>query len=322
MDASGCQYRTRHVGGRSSTSTTICASITAFGATDQDRSAAGGVGRQGAAARGASPPAAAQALHRHDAASAAHAMSGSPPGAAGPDRHPVYSASWSRRKARVHLPGTEGGHRAGLPASVHRPRQPLLPHTRGRRQGGQAGAPSRAPSERAFAAWSKNWHSGITTLGFIQERYLPDHNRRFATPPEFKDRRRPARPDRRHPLPPHRAHRRARQHRALRQTGRSPPGRSVLTTSGSTSTPTARSPCSTDPDASPDTRATSKLKPGRPRDPLRRDPPAACGQVDSRSAPDHFPTGPATSTEAANRCAMKTGQFYLLATAPPCLCTL
>ena len=36
------------------------------------------------------------------------------------------------------------------------------------------------------------------------------------------------------------------------------------------------------------------------RDPLRRDRAAPCGQVDSRSAPDHFPTGPATPTEAVN----------------------
>ena len=42
----------------------------------------------------------------------------------------------------------------------------------------------------------------------------------------------------------------------------------------------------TTPTASPST-----AKPGRPRDPLRRSPPVPCGQVDSRSAPDHFPTG-------------------------------
>ena len=35
-------------------------------------------------------------------------------------------------------------------------------------------------------------------------------------------------------------------------------------------------------------------------DPLRRDRPAPCGQVDSRSATDHFPTGPETATEAVN----------------------
>ena len=41
-------------------------------------------------------------------------------------------------------------------------------------------------------------------------------------------------------------------------------------------------------------------QPGRPRDPLRRDRPKPCGQVDSRTAPDHFPTGPTTPTEAVN----------------------
>ena len=41
-------------------------------------------------------------------------------------------------------------------------------------------------------------------------------------------------------------------------------------------------------------------QPGRPRDPLRRSPPVPCGQVDSRAAPDHFPTGQTTSTEAVN----------------------
>ena len=44
----------------------------------------------------------------------------------------------------------------------------------------------------------------------------------------------------------------------------------------------------------------STAKPARPRDPLRRDRPAPCGQVDSRSATDHFPTGPETATEAVN----------------------
>ena len=49
--------------------------------------------------------------------------------------------------------------------------------------------------------------------------------------------------------------------------------------------------------------------------PLRRDTPVPCGQVDSRSAPDHFPTGPTATTEADNQCATETGQIHLLATA-------
>ena len=48
------------------------------------------------------------------------------------------------------------------------------------------------------------------------------------------------------------------------------------------------------------TASPSTPQPGRPRDPLRRDRPKPCGQVDSRSAPDHFPTGPTTTTEAVN----------------------
>ena len=73
--------------------------------------------------------------------------------------------------------------------------------------------------------------------------------------------------------------------------------------SGCTSIPTAHSPSSTDPDAWPVTTPTlslSKPLPGRPREPLRRDRPMPCGQVDSRSAPDHFPTGPSATTEAVN----------------------
>ena len=87
----------------------------------------------------------------------------------------------------------------------------------------------------------------------------------------------------------------------------SPPTATAATTSrprsGCTSIPTARSPSSTDPDAWRDTKPTaspSTPQPGRPRDPLRRDRPKPCGEVDSRSAPDHFPTGPATTTEAVN----------------------
>ena len=33
---------------------------------------------------------------------------------------------------------------------------------------------------------------------------------------------------------------------------------------------------------------------------FRRDRPMPCGQVDSRAAPDHFPTGPSATTEAVN----------------------
>ena len=68
-------------------------------------------------------------------------------------------------------------------------------------------------------------------------------------------------------------------------------------------TPTAQWPSSMDRDVWRDTTPManrSTAKPARPRDPLRRDRPAPCGQVDSRSATDHFPTGPETATEAVN----------------------
>ena len=87
----------------------------------------------------------------------------------------------------------------------------------------------------------------------------------------------------------------------------SPPTATAATTSrprsGCTSIPTARSPSSTGPDTWRDTKPTaspSTPQPGRPRDPLRRDRPKPCGKVDSRTAPDHFPTGPTTPTEAVN----------------------
>ena len=47
-------------------------------------------------------------------------------------------------------------------------------------------------------------------------------------------------------------------------------------------------------------RAHRHLNPAGRVSPLRRDRPKPCGQVDSRSAPDHFPTGPTTPTEAVN----------------------
>ena len=88
---------------------------------------------------------------------------------------------------------------------------------------------------------------------------------------------------------------------------RSPPAATAAITSrpgsASTNTPTAQWPSSMDRDVWRDTTPManrSTAKPARPRDPLRRDRPAPCGQVDSRSATDHFPTGPETATEAVN----------------------
>ena len=88
---------------------------------------------------------------------------------------------------------------------------------------------------------------------------------------------------------------------------RSPPAATAAITSrpgsASTNTPTAQWPSSMDRDVWRDTTPManrSTAKPARPRDPLRRDRPAPCGQVDSRSATDHFPTGPETATEGVN----------------------
>ena len=88
---------------------------------------------------------------------------------------------------------------------------------------------------------------------------------------------------------------------------RSPPAATAAITSrpgsASTNTPTAQWPSSMDRDVWRDTTPManrSTAKPARPRDPLRRDRPVPCGQVDSRSATDHFPTGPETATEAVN----------------------
>ena len=179
---------------------------------------------------------------------------------------------------------------------------------------------ARGRSERAFGTLQDRLVkelalAGIATVEaadrFIADTYLPDHNRRFATPPELDD---SAFVPLEHPgqiddilCRRTDTHGRPRQHRALRK-ARPPdplPPRPDTTTSrpgsGSTSTQTEPSPSSTGPDASPATPPTaspSKPQPGRPRETLRRDRPAPCGQVDSRSAPDHFPTGQTATTEA------------------------
>ena len=100
--------------------------------------------------------------------------------------------------------------------AVYRPRQPLLPHARGRRQGRQ-GQPTqvgralhqlgiehiaayspeaRGRSERAFGTLQDRLVKELDLVGvtaieaanrFIAETYLPDHNRRFAAPPELDD---------------------------------------------------------------------------------------------------------------------------------------
>ena len=180
---------------------------------------------------------------------------------------------------------------------------------------------ARGRSERMFGTLQKRLPqelrlAGITEIDeanrFLKEVYLPQHNARFALPAEVEGsafvsfagalddilcvheertvsndntvrykRGAPAAP-RRPPSPP------------LRQ-GHGPGAR----VSRRNARPLPRAPMP-GPIPTP-TASPSTPQPGRPRDPLRRDRPTMpCGQVDSRSAPDHFPTGPTTTTEAVN----------------------
>ena len=150
-------------------------------------------------------------------------------------------------------------------------------------------------SERMFGTLQKRLPqelrlAGITDMveanRFLKEVFLPQHNARFATPAEDRTTTRCA---------------------TSAWHFRSPPAATAAITSrpgsASTNTPTAQWPSSMDRDVWRDTTPManrSTAKPARPRDPLRRDRPAPCGQVDSRSATDHFPTGPETATEAVN----------------------
>ena len=214
------------------------------------------------------------------------------PGGVRPDRH------HGRRHQRdlFGLPGRGGRHRVQLPRAaagvlrargcpalpLHRPRQPLLPHPRGRRQGRprintprsaapsissasstslpirprRAAAPS-APSAPSRTASSRNWRWRRSPDGRSRK---PLHRRHLPARPQpplhhpARTRRqrlrapRTPRPDRRHPLSPHRPHGRPRQHRALRKAraSRSPLPRPDTTTSrprsGSTSIQTEPSP--------------------------------------------------------------------------------
>ena len=155
---------------------------------------------------------------------------------------------------------------------------------------------ARGRSERMFGTLQKRLPqelrlAGITGIDeanrFLKEVYLPQHNARFALPAEVD---RPSR-------------RRARDILCIQEerTGTTPcAGAPAATTSrsrsGCTSIPTAR-PSSTGPDAGAITDVEPIDTPTRRRV-IITDRPKPCGQVDSRSAPDHFPTGPATTTEA------------------------
>ena len=181
---------------------------------------------------------------------------------------------------------------------------------------------ARGRSERMFGTLQKRLPqelrlAGITDMveanRFLKEVFLPQHNARFATPAE----------DRGTAFVPftgalddilciHEERTTVRSQTTTRCATsawhfRSPPAATAAITSrpgsASTNTPTAQWPSSMDRDVWRDTTPManrSTAKPARPRDPLRRDRPVPCGQVDSRSATDHFPTGPETATEAVN----------------------
>ena len=180
---------------------------------------------------------------------------------------------------------------------------------------------ARGRSERMFGTLQKRLPqelrlAGITDMveanRFLKEVFLPQHN----TTPASRPRPRTGAPPS-SPSPARSTTSCASTRNAPSQTTtrcatsawhfRSPPAATAAITSrpgsASTNTPTAQWPSSMDRDVWRDTTPMANLstaKPARPRDPLRRDRPAPCGQVDSRSAPDHFPTGPETATEAVN----------------------
>ena len=177
---------------------------------------------------------------------------------------------------------------------------------------------ARGRSERMFGTLQKRLPqelrlAGITDMveanRFLKEVFLPQHNARFATPAE----------DRGTAFVPftgalddilciheERTVSNDNTVRYKRLALQIPAATAAITSrpgSASTNTPTAQWPSSMDRDVWRDTTPManrSTAKPARPRDPLRRDRPAPCGQVDSRSATDHFPTGPETATEAVN----------------------
>ena len=152
----------------------------------------------------------------------------------------------------------------------------------------------------------RHHRDGRAANRFLREVYLPLHNARFATPAEDKGSAFVPFAGALDDILCVQQERTVGNDNTVRYHGLSlqiPPPAIATTTSrqgsGCTSIQTEPSPSSTAPDAWPATTPTaspSTAKPGRPRDPLRRSPPVPCGQVDSRSAPDHFPTGEAVNS--------------------------
>ena len=235
-------------------------------------------------------------------------------------RQRYYSAFFVAEEHHVELPGGVRGDPGQGPVLSLTPTmcQPLLEHARGRRQGGQdtptqvgralaqlgielipAYSPeARGRSERMFGTLQKRLprNSGspaspsmVEANRFLKEVFLPQHNARFATPAEdrgtvvsparsidilciHEERRSqttngalqaPGTSDPRRPPPPPLRQSRVRVHEY-------PDGTILPWTAMSGAIP-RRWPTDRQPNA-------------RPRDPLRRDRPAPCGQVDSRSA--------------------------------------
>ena len=196
---------------------------------------------------------------------------------------------------------------------------------------------ARGRSERAFGTLQNRLVkelslAGITTIEaanqFIADTYLPDHNRRFATKPELEANAFVALtpPDQADEVLCLHTKRVVAHDNTVRHERRVPPnprrpGQTPLRqghgpgarVSRRHTRPLPRTPMPRP--LSGRRRAHRHTKPAGRVIRLRRDTPVPCGQVDSRAAPDHFPTGPTATTEADNRCATETGQIHLLATA-------
>ena len=193
--------------------------------------------------------------------------------------HYFHTPEAGGKVARINTPRSRALHQLGIEHIAA-----YSPEARGR---------SERPSART--ASSRNWRRGSTVEAadrFIADTYLPDHNRRFTTPPEL----RAFVPLDRRILWPHRRTSPDNPCATKGASSRSPPPQPVRQGKGPPRQ-TEPSPSSTGPDASATTptASPSKPQPGRPRE---RDRPAPCGQVDSRAAPDHFPTGQTATTEA------------------------
>ena len=223
------------------------------------------------------------------------------PGAARSDRHPWTTPprrstrpSWSRRKARPRPSGRSSRCSPSTacparctPTAAATTSTPPRPAARSTRAGTpRSGAPctqlgiehiaayspeARGRSERAFGTLQDRLVKELALAGidtveaanrFIEERYLPDHNRRFAIPPELDETAFVplVRPDQIDDILCLHAERVSPATTPCATPGgscNSPPAPIARTTSrrrsGCTSIPTARSPSSTDPGARPAT---------------------------------------------------------------------